>query len=246
MAQTLHAAGHVPDPQAIHAARNRMADALAARLSAHLPGLIDSLAEPGPFTPEARAAGRRSLRLAALGLLTRIDGGRAARAGFAQADNMTEEVGALACLLENGAGQPELAAFEKRWAGDRLVMDKWFALQVTLAAPDRTAATAGALTRHPAFEVKNPNRLRSVIASLSANHAGFHAGDGASYRLLADWLIRLDPLNPQMAARFSTAFETWGRYDADRQGLIRDQLGRVSAQKDISRDLAEMVARMLG
>ncbi len=246
MAQTLHSAGHVPDPQAIYRSRHRMGDVLARRLSGILPGLIDGMREPGPFTPEARAAGRRALRLAALGLLTRLDGGKAAQAAFASADNMTEEVGALGCLLENAAGQEELARFETRWRGDRLVMDKWFALQVTLAAPEKTASTAEALTRHPDFGMKNPNRFRAVMGTLPANHAGFHAADGSSYRLLADWLIRLDPLNPQTAARLSTAFETWGRYDADRQGLIRDQLRRIAGQPGLSRDLGEMVARMLG
>jgi aminopeptidase N len=246
MAQTLHAAGHVPDPEAIHAARERMADALAVRVGSGLPGLIERLAEPGPFTPEARAAGRRALRLGALSLLSRIDEGRAARGVFAQAGNMTEEVGALSCLLEVGRGQAELEAFQTRWRGDRLVMDKWFALQVMLAAPADTAATADRLTRHPAFDQKNPNRLRSVMGTLSANHAGFHARDGGSYRLLADWLIRIDKANPQTAARLSTAFETWGRYDADRQGMIRDQLNRVRQSEGLSPDLGEMVARMLG
>ena len=246
MAQTLQAAGHVPDPMAIYTARRSMAHALAVRLAPSLPGLINGLAEPGPYSPDARAAGRRGLRLAATGYQSRLDQGQAARVAFSQADNMTEQVGALSCLLEIGQGQAELDAFEARWNGDRLVMDKWFGLQVSFAAPDATAATVTRLTRHPLFDWKNPNRFRSVLGALSANHAGFHAADGASYRLLADWLIRLDPLNPQTAARVSTAFETWARYDADRQGLIRDQLMRIKNTPDLSADLTEMVTRMLG
>ncbi len=246
MAQTLYAAGHVPDPAAIFDARRRLSDALAARLGPSLPGLIESLAEPGPYSPGARAAGRRALRLAALGYQSRLDGGRAARDAFARADNMTEEGGALSCLLDIGAGQAELARFEARWKGDRLVMDKWFSLQVSHAAPDQTAATALRLTQHAAFDWKNPNRFRAVLGALAANHAGFHAADGASYRLLADWLIRLDPLNPQTAARVSTAFETWGRYDADRQALMRGELLRIQRAPGLSADLSEMVSRMLG
>ena len=246
MAQTLHAAGRVPDPQAIHAARRRLADALARHLAADLPAVFERLAEPGPFTPDARSAGRRALRLAVLGLLTRIDDGRTARAAFAAADTMTEELGALGCLLEAGGGEEALARFEARWSGDRLVMDKWFALQVTLAAPGDCAATAERLTRHPAFDLRNPNRFRSVLGALGTNHAGFHHASGAAYRLLADWLIRLDPLNPQTAARMSTAFETWGRYDADRQGMIRAALERIRAAPGLSPDLAEMADRMLG
>ncbi|PZQ96887.1 MAG: aminopeptidase N [Cereibacter sphaeroides] len=246
MAQTLFDANVTPDPDRIHAARRRMAEALAKRLAPALPRLIEGLAEPGPFTPEARAAGRRSLRLSLLGLVSRMDSGARAEAAFRAADNMTEQLGALACLLDVGRGQPELAAFEAQWRDDRLVMDKWFALQIGYADPQVAVTTTENLTGHPLFDWKNPNRFRSVIGTISANHAGFHRADGAGYKLVADWLIRLDPLNPQTAARMSTAFETWGRYDADRQDLMTTELRRISASPGLSRDLREMTARMLG
>ena len=246
MAATLHAAGTVPDPARIWAARRRMGDALAGRLDGQLPALIDRLAEPGPFTPDARAAGRRALRIAALALLTRVDGGRAAGAAYRAANNMTEEVGALSALLDIGQGQEELALFQARWAGDRNVMDKWFALQIMLAHPDRAAEVTESLSRHPDFDWKNPNRFRSVIGALSANHAGFHHVSGAGYHLVADWLIRLDPINPQTAARMSTAFETWPRYDGARWEMALDALKRIAATPGLSRDLGEMVTRMRG
>jgi len=246
MAQTLHASGHVPDPAAIYVARRRMADALAQRLSGVLPGLMASLAEPGPFTPDARAAGRRALRLAALSLVSRCDGGASARAACRAADNMTEEVGALSCLLDIGQGGEELVRFEASWKADRNVMDKWFALQIAYARPDQAAAVTQALTAHPDFDWKNPNRFRSVIGALSGHHAGFHHISGAGYALVADWLLQLDPLNPQTAARMSTAFETWPRYDGDRQGMVRDVLRRMLATEGLSRDLTEMAGRMLG
>jgi aminopeptidase N len=246
LAQTLHEAGRVPDPAAIHAARQRALQAVAARLAPGLPGLLEGLREPGPFSPEARAAGRRALRLAALGLTARLDGGRGAEAAFRVADNMTEEQGTLAILLDIGRGQEELGLFRARWGADRLVMDKWFTLQVLHAAPQATAEVVERLVADRDFDWRNPNRFRSVIGALSANHAGFHQKGGACYRLLADWLIRLDPLNPQTAARMSTAFDTWGRYDADRQDLIRGQLSRILATPGLSRDLAEMAGRMLG
>jgi aminopeptidase N len=125
-------------------------------------------------------------------------------------------------------------------------MDKWFSLQILHAAPDQAAALAARLTAHPAFDWRNPNRFRAVIGALSANHAGFHSHDGAGYHFVADWLIRLDPLNPQTAARMSTAFETWGRYDAARQTLVRAELQRIRATPALSRDLGEMTGRMLG
>ncbi|MGA0542289.1 aminopeptidase N [Neotabrizicola sp. VNH66] len=245
MAQTLHAAGHVPDPDAIHAARRAAGDALAARLAPRLPGLIAALTDAGPFHADAAAAGRRALRGAALHLITRTDGGAAARAAFAAAGNMTETTAALSALLDIGQGEAELAAFETKWRHDRLVMDKWFMLQTLLAAPDRTAATVERLTRHPDFDWKNPNRFRAVIGALSANHAGFHHASGAGYRLLADWLLTLDPKNPQTAARMSTAFETWPRYDGIRQALVRVELDRILSTPGLSRDLTEMAGRML-
>ena len=246
MAATLHAGGVTPDPARIWAERRRLAEALARRLGPDLPGLIAQLAEPGPFSPDARAAGRRALRIAALGLLARIDGGAAAAAAYAAADNMTEELGALVALLEAGQGQAELRLFEARWSGDRNVMDKWFAVQIAHAHPDRAAAVTETLTRHPGFDWKNPNRFRAVIGALSGNHAGFHHASGAGYRLVADWLLRLDPVNPQTAARMSTAFETWRRQDADRQGMVQAELARRAATPGLSRDLAEMVGRMRG
>jgi aminopeptidase N len=102
------------------------------------------------------------------------------------------------------------------------------------------------LTEHSDFDWKNPNRFRSVIGALSGNAAGFHDRSGAGYRLVTEWLLRLDPVNPQTAARMSTAFETWGRYDADRKALIRVELTRILAAPNLSRDLAEMTGRMLG
>ncbi|WP_431299363.1 aminopeptidase N [Tabrizicola sp. BL-A-41-H6] len=246
MAQTLHGAGHVPDPDRIHAARRKMGDALAARLGPRLPRLIDDLADVGPFTPDAKAAGRRALRVAALGLLSRLDGGAAAEAAYAKANNMTEEIGALSALLDVGKGAAQLDLFQARWSADRNVMDKWFSLQIAHAAPADAARVTATLTDTAAFDWKNPNRFRSVIGALSANHAGFHHLSGASYRLVADWLLRLDPLNPQTAARVSTAFETWHRYDTTRQQIAKAELQRILAAPKLSRDLQEMIERMLG
>ncbi|CUX82404.1 MAG: aminopeptidase PepN [Roseibaca calidilacus] len=246
LAQSLHAAGHTPDPDAIHTARRlalrRMADALAPDLAR----VVEDMDTPGPFSPDARDAGRRALRLAAAGVLAHADGGAKARAIFAQADNMTEQFGAWSALLAVGAGAEEGAQFHRQWQGDRLVMDKWFAAQVMHAAPERAAKIAAALTDHAAFDWKNPNRFRAVIGSLGAHPAGFHRKDGAGYRLVADWLIRLDGANPQAAARVSTVFETWRRYDHERQALIRAELTRMQDRPECSRDMGEMVGRMLG
>jgi aminopeptidase N len=245
MAATLAAQGHTPDPDAIFTARRALHLALAQHLAPHLAALESANRSKGAFSPDAGAAGQRALRLAALGLMARLDTTPVATA-CASADNMTEHLGTLAILLDNGAGNPELAAFEHRFQNERLVMDKWFALQILTSAPENAAAVTERLTRHKLFDWKNPNRFRAVIGALSGNHAGFHHASGAGYKLLADWLIRLDPLNPQTAARMSTAFETWTRYDATRQAKSRTALERIRSTPNLSRDLGEMVGRMLG
>ncbi len=246
MAQTLAEAGNVPDPAAIATARRTMARALATRLEAGLDAVYGEMAVPGPYFPDAADAGRRALRNAALALLSRIDDGARARAQFEAADNMTDLVAALSALQRIGAGDPETQAFHDRWQHDRLVMDKWFALQVANAPGETGAAIARDLTAHPAFDWRNPNRFRVVIGTLGTNHAAFHDATGAGYALVADWLIRLDPLNPQTTARMTTMFETWRRYDADRQAMMRDALQRIRRTPALSRDTAEMVDRILG
>ncbi len=125
-------------------------------------------------------------------------------------------------------------------------MDKWFGLQIMQAAPQDTAATAARLAAHPDFDLKNPNRFRAVFGALYMNHAGFHHESGAGYTLLADWLIKLDPLNPQTTARMCSAFQTWRRYDPARQTAIKSALERILATPNLSRDTNEMVSRILG
>jgi aminopeptidase N len=245
MARTIHAMGRIPDPTRIHLAARQMAGALAVRLGEGLLALYDAMDDGMPFSPSAAQAGRRALRLAALSLLSRRDGGLLAGRAFAGARSMTEEIGALSALLEVGQGQAELAAFAARWSQDSNVMDKWFAVQIGRAAPDEAVPLAQALVRRADFDWKTPNRFRSVIGALAANHAGFHHRSGEGYRFVADWLIRLDPVNPQTAARVSTAFETWPRYDAVRRKLAKRELSRILAMPGPSGDLREMAERLL-
>jgi aminopeptidase N len=245
MAATLHAAGHVPDPAAIHTARDALHLALAKQLRPNLSALKASMRVPGLYVPDASSSGKRAMRMVILGLVARLDGGAAARAIYFDAHNMTESFGALQVLLEIGAGTAELADFEEKWQQDRLVMDKWFAVQVATAKPEEVEDVVHLLTQRRDFDLKNPNRFRAVFGALSANHAGFHEAAGHGYDLLADWLIKLDRLNPQTAARMSTGFESWPRYDIDRQEMMRAALERIMGTKGLSRDLSEMAGRML-
>ncbi len=246
LAQSLKDDGHIPDPDRIHAETRRLAAAVARHLEKPLETTFAVLADARPFSPDAAAAGRRALRLACLSYLNRLDGGARAATLFADATNMTDMQGALACLIDAGRGKAELAAFYDRFRANRLVIDKWFTTQVLYAAPDQAVPVARWLADHPDFDWKNPNRFRSLMGGLSANHAGFHHASGGGYDFYADWLIRLDPVNPQTTARMSTAFETWSRYDEGRQAKARAALERVLATPGLSRDSAEMIGRLLG
>jgi aminopeptidase N len=246
IAQALHEAGQTPDPQAIHEAAERLGQQMAQHMEDLLLPLHAAMTVPGPYRPDAQDAGKRDLQGLVLSLLTRLDGGRTARAQFAAADNMTQQLTALSCLMARQIGAAESRAFHDQWAGDRLVMDKWFALTVSHALPEDAAARACDLAAHPAFNMRNPNRFRATFGALAGHAAGFHHASGAGYATLAEWLIRLDPVNPQTAARMCAAFETWRRYDATRQGHARAALERILDTPDLSRDTTEMVSRILG
>ncbi len=244
MAQTLFDAGVTPDPDAIHGAAETLKQARAEHLFDLLPRLMAAMEVNEPFQPDATQSGKRALYLGLLQTLTRLDGGKAAAALFECADNMTLSLGALACLLDAGRAEAPLATFRARWKDDALVMDKWFMLQVGHAAPEDAVETVNRLVTDPAFTMRNPNRFRSVFGAFAGTPASFHRKDGSGYRLLADWLIKLDPLNPQITARLSGAFDTWTRYDADRRDLITGELDRILATPGLSRDTTEMLTRI--
>jgi aminopeptidase N len=246
LANELHIAGETPDPDAIWSAVDAMKQAQSKKLSPLLQPLYEANQVSGPYAPDAQQSGKRSLANSILYLITRSDGGALAQTQYDQASNMTQQLSALANLIRAGKGDAALAAFENQWKDDRLVMDKWFGLQVMEAAPDDAADTATALTKHALFNWKNPNRFRATLGALSMHHAGFHAKDGSGYALLADWLIQLDPLNPQTTARMCSAFQTWRRYDQIRQSLISTQLERIANTPNLSRDTAEMISRIRG
>ncbi len=244
LATALHDAGHTPEPDIIYAALEALREAMATQLTEVLPSLYEDNLVAAPYAPDATQSGQRALGNSALALLTRSDGGKLAQEQYDHADNMTQQLAALANLIRAGRGEAALKAFETQWKDDRLVMDKWFGLQVIEADPEDAHEVAAGLTEHPDFNWKNPNRFRAVFGSLIMHHAGFHHASGAGYKLLADWLIKLDPVNPQTTARMCSAFQTWKRYDSERQALIKTQLTRILATPDLSRDTTEMLTRI--
>ena len=244
LARALADAGDTPDPDIIYAAVEATRSAMAKSYDDLVPTLYRRHTVDADYEPDAAQSGKRSLANAALSLLTRNDGAKTAQKQYNGADNMTQQLSALANLIRSGRGKKAVQAFENQWKNDRLVMDKWFGLQVMEADPEDAHEVVQTLTEHPDFNWKNPNRFRAVFGSFAAHHAGFHHASGVGYRLLADWLIKLDPLNPQTTARMCAAFQTWQRYGADRQALMETEIDRILAQPDLSRDTTEMLTRI--
>jgi aminopeptidase N len=240
----------VVDVDAIHAIRETARAALGSALATELAAAHRALAETGPYRIDGTAIGRRALRNACLGYLAAADperGAALAKLQFEAGRNMTDVLAALSVLTE--LDRPERAAaldqFYDLWSHDELVIDKWFALQARSSLP-QTPDRVRVLTRHPAFERKNPNRVRALIGSFAqANQVRFHDASGAGYAVLADEVIALDPINPTTAARLIQPLGSWRRHDARRQGLMRHELERVLAMPGLSKNTYEMVSKSL-
>jgi aminopeptidase N len=238
------------DPEAIHAARLAFRQSLGKTLKPALEKLYQTNAVSGAYAPDAESVGKRSLRGAALSLLT-LAGGRSAvsrvKDHYKQAANMTEAMEALNIFGEVDAPAREavLTSFYKRWKNDALVLDKWFAVQVR-SPVHGTAELVAQLKSHPQFSMKNPNRVRAVLGSFAAgNMRQFNAPDGSGYKIVADAVLELDGFNALMAARLLSNFEMWRMLEPKRQKAARKQLDRVAAAKKLSRDVYEIAAKML-
>jgi aminopeptidase N len=206
--------------------------------------------DTGPYAPTPRAIGRRALKNLALSYLASAETDRGielCRAQFAQAGNMTDSIAALRLLVDHGGSEgPEaLETFYRRWSSEPLVLDKWFTVQATSSREDTLQAVLD-LLQHPDFSLRNPNRVRSLIGAFcTANPACFHALDGRGYRFLADRVLELDPLNPQVAARLLKALIRWRRYDPGRQRLMRAEIARILDADELSADVFEVASKAL-
>ena len=238
------------DPAAIHAAREALRTRLALHLTDDLKRLHIGLQELGEFSPDAVSAGRRALRNAALDLMAanpRAEIGELADGHYRAAANMTDAIGGLSALMLVGGELYEsaLADFFDRWKSEPLVIDKWFALQAR--DPDESAlGRVMGLTAHPAFDQKNPNRLRALVSTFANfNPARFHDPSGAGYRFLADQILAVDGFNPMTAARLVEPLGGWRRYKPELSALMKAQLARIAATEGLSKNVYELASKAL-
>ncbi|MGE5565032.1 MAG: aminopeptidase N [Parcubacteria group bacterium] len=239
------------DPHAIHEARETLRTRMAVHLGDLLRRLHGGLQEAGEFSPDAENAGRRALRNAALDLLAaepRSENVDRAIGHYQAAANMTDAMGALNALMQIGGEPAEkaLADFHAKWKGEPLVVDKWFAVQ----ARDPSEGALGrvlALTAHPDFDIKNPNRMRALVMNFaSGNPARFHDPSGAGYRFLADQILAVDAFNPSTAARLVEPLGGWRRYKPELGALMRAELERIVAHEGLSKNVYELASKALG
>lgn len=169
------------------------------------------------------------------------------RSQYFEANNMTDTIAAISLLVnaDKATRKEVLADFYEKWKGDTLVLDKWFALQALSELPE-VLGEVRCLMEHPAFSIKNPNKVRSLVGTFcSGNHARFHSANGEGYRFLSAQIIALNKINPQIAARLLSPMTSWRRYEPCLKELMKNELQRIVEQKELSRDVQEIVNNAL-
>jgi aminopeptidase N len=161
---------------------------------------------------------------------------------------MTDVMAALALIADSDlpSRSEVLQDFDQRWRHDALVMDKWFSVQAMASHRERVLDEVHALMSHPAFSIRNPNKVRALIGAFAmGNPLRFHAADGSGYRFLAERILELDTLNPQVAARLARNLSRWRRYDAQRQAEMRGALEMLTGAPGVSKDVYEIASKSL-
>ena len=238
------------DPDAIATARRQLTALIASQIGPALNSLVDRMVTSGPYSPDAEAAGQRSLANAALAL-TVAGGDQSAIdrvvSRFDGADNMTDRTAALAILCSNALGERTTAldAFYERFQDNALVLDKWLMLESMVPAPE-TLDRVNALIDHPAFSITNPNRIRSLVGGFAnLNQTQFNRPDGSGYDFLANFVMDLDERNPQTAARLLVTFRSWRALEPGRRERAEAALKRIATRDNLSSDVRDIVTRTL-
>ncbi|WP_339132937.1 MAG: aminopeptidase N [Candidatus Electrothrix sp. GW3-4] len=242
------------EPEAVHVSRQSFRYQLSWQHRDTLYENYYTLGTEEPYQYSAEEAARRALRNCCLGYLLIPEPDepmpeeilKVGVEQYHQADNMTDALAALRTVVnaDRAAGDELLADFYSHWQTDPLVMDKWLTLQATCPLPD-TLQRVQELMQHPAFSMKNPNKVRALVGAFCGNQHQFHAKDGKGYTFLVDCITELDPMNPQVAARMVSPLTRWKQYDQHRQQLMKAALERIADLPGLSRDTGEIVEKSL-
>jgi aminopeptidase N len=239
----------VADPDAVHAVRNFIKKELALQLKDDLRAAVTSNRSSEAYTFNHDSMARRALKntcLAYLASLNEPDVTELALHEYKTATNMTEQFAALAALSQNPGQVREdaLLDFYNKWQNDYLVVSKWFALQATSDIPGNVVNVQKLLS-HPAFDLRNPNKVYSLIGGFCGSPVNFHAKDGSGYKFLGEVVLQLDKINPQVASRMVSAFSRWRRYDETRQALAKAQLEMIVSANGLSENVYEIASKSL-
>jgi aminopeptidase N len=240
----------VLDVDGVTAAWHRLQREIASRHRALFERVEGTRRLAQPYAPTPQQMGARSLANACLRYLGALDDAAARRRAalrYERAGNMTDAIAALAAIKDSAAPDRDdlFARFEARWREEPLVLDKWFALQAR-SQRDDALARVKALLAHPRFNVRNPNRVRSLVGAFAlGNFPRFHARDGAGYAFTADQVLALDPANPQLASALAGAFNLWKRFPDPRRSAMQRALTRIARTPGLSPDVREVVTRTL-
>jgi len=242
----------VADVESIFAVREFLLNGLADSLYPLFLQVYQLNASDADYAADAESIARRSLKNLALSYLVRTEKDEAialAQSQFAVASNMTDQAAGLRCLVNSAAEtaaalkRDALKSFYEQWSHESLVVDQWFVIQAVCQLPG-SLDQVKLLLKHDNFDIRNPNKVRSLIGAFCGqNHIGFHDASGEGYEFLADQVLVLDKLNPQIASRLLTPLTRWRKYDAKRQALMQAQLQRIKAQAELSKDLFEVVEK---
>ena len=249
LAQTI---GKNVDPQAINKALTTVCVAMGKALEDVRYEILDTLSPSSSFSPSAEEAGKRSLRASLMALAVLGKSKKAAKEivqNYKTADNMTDRFNCLSAIVhyhpDKQAREKVLADFYKRYRDNHIVLDKWFAVQASRPGP-ATVTLVNKLMKHEDFTFNNPNRFRSLIGVFSmANPSAFNAANGKGYELMAKSMIKLDKINPQVAARLLTAFRSFRSLEAGRRKLAEAALQSIAATQGLSRDVQDILDRTL-
>ncbi|XP_024004057.1 puromycin-sensitive aminopeptidase isoform X2 [Eutrema salsugineum] len=237
------------DPDAVHAVRKFVRKQLASELKAQLLKIVEDNRSTEAYVFDHPNMARRALKNTALAYLASLEDPaymELALSEYKMATNLTDQFAALAALAQNPGKTRDdvLADFYNKWQGDYLVVNKWFLLQSTSDIPGNVE-NVKKLLDHPAFDLRNPNKVYSLIGGFCGSPVNFHAKDGSGYKFLGDIVVQLDKLNPQVASRMVSAFSRWKRYDETRQALAKAQLEMIMSANGLSENVFEIASKSL-